>query len=36
MVVEAAYPSRDVNPSPAAATNMIWPMTLEAWMKFTP
>ncbi len=27
MIVETAYPSRDVHPSPAAARNMVWPMT---------
>jgi arabinogalactan endo-1,4-beta-galactosidase len=34
MVVETAYPSRDVNPSPAAAKNMIWPMTPEGQKQF--
>jgi arabinogalactan endo-1,4-beta-galactosidase len=27
MIVETAYPSRDVHPSLAAAKNMVWPMT---------
>ena len=27
MIVETAYPSRDVHPSTAAAKNMVWPMT---------
>jgi arabinogalactan endo-1,4-beta-galactosidase len=34
MVVEAAYPSRNVNPSPAALINMIWPMTPEGQKQF--
>jgi arabinogalactan endo-1,4-beta-galactosidase len=34
MIVETAYPSRDVHPSPAAAKNMIWPMTPEGQEKF--
>jgi arabinogalactan endo-1,4-beta-galactosidase len=34
MVVETAYPSRDINPSPAAAKNMIWPMTPEGQKQF--
>jgi arabinogalactan endo-1,4-beta-galactosidase len=34
MVVETAYPSRDVHPAPAAAKNMIWPMTPEGQKQF--
>jgi arabinogalactan endo-1,4-beta-galactosidase len=34
MVVETAYPSRDVHPAPAAARNMIWPMTPEGQKQF--
>ncbi len=34
MVVETAYPTRDVRPSPAAAKNMIWPMTPEGQKQF--
>jgi arabinogalactan endo-1,4-beta-galactosidase len=34
MVVETAYPSRDVRPPPAAAKNMIWPMTPEGQKQF--
>ena len=34
MVVETAYPSRDIRPSPAAAKNMIWPMTPEGQKQF--
>ncbi|HEV2435545.1 MAG TPA: glycosyl hydrolase 53 family protein [Verrucomicrobiae bacterium] len=34
MIVETAYPSRDVHPSPAAAKNMIWPMTPEGQKQF--
>jgi arabinogalactan endo-1,4-beta-galactosidase len=34
MVVETAYPSRDVRPSSAAAKNMIWPMTPEGQKQF--
>jgi arabinogalactan endo-1,4-beta-galactosidase len=34
MVVETAYPSRDISPSPAAAKNMIWPMTPEGQKQF--
>jgi arabinogalactan endo-1,4-beta-galactosidase len=34
MIVEAAYPSRNVNPSPAALKNMIWPMTPEGQKQF--
>jgi arabinogalactan endo-1,4-beta-galactosidase len=34
MVVETAYPARDVKPSPAAAKNMIWPMTPEGQKQF--
>ena len=34
MVVETAYPTRDVNPSPAALKNMIWPMTPEGQKQF--
>jgi arabinogalactan endo-1,4-beta-galactosidase len=34
MVVETAYPSRDVHPNPAAAKNMIWPMTPEGQKEF--
>ncbi len=34
MVVETAYPTRDINPSPAARKNMIWPMTPEGQKQF--
>ncbi len=34
MVVETAYPSRDIHPSPAAARNMIWPQTPEGQKAF--
>jgi arabinogalactan endo-1,4-beta-galactosidase len=34
MVVETAYPSRDVHPIPAAAKNMVWPMTPEGQKQF--
>ena len=34
MVVETAYPTRDVRPSPAALKNMIWPMTPEGQKQF--
>ncbi len=34
MIVETAYPSRDVHPSPAAARNMVWPMTPEGQERF--
>src|SRR5581483_8980786 len=34
MVVETAYPSRDVHPAPAALRNMIWPMTPEGQKQF--
>jgi arabinogalactan endo-1,4-beta-galactosidase len=34
MIVETAYPSRDVHPSAAAAKNMIWPMTPEGQKEF--
>lgn len=34
MIVETAYPSRDVHPSPAAAKDMIWPMTPEGQEQF--
>ena len=34
MVVETAYPTRDVNPTPAARKNMIWPMTPEGHRQF--
>jgi arabinogalactan endo-1,4-beta-galactosidase len=34
MVVETAYPSREVHPSPAAVRNMIWPMTPEGQKQF--
>jgi arabinogalactan endo-1,4-beta-galactosidase len=34
MIVETAYPSREVHPSPAAARNMIWPMTPEGQEQF--
>src|ERR1035437_808703 len=34
MIVEAAYPSRNVSPSPAALKNMIWPMTPEGQKQF--
>jgi arabinogalactan endo-1,4-beta-galactosidase len=34
MVVETAYPSRDIHPSPAAARNMIWPQTPAGQKQF--
>ncbi len=34
MIVETAYPSRDTHPSPAAAKNMVWPMTPEGQREF--
>jgi arabinogalactan endo-1,4-beta-galactosidase len=34
MVVETAYPSRDIHPSGAAARNMIWPLTPEGQKAF--
>ena len=34
MIVETAYPSYDTYPSPAAAKNMIWPMTPEGQEQF--
>jgi arabinogalactan endo-1,4-beta-galactosidase len=34
MIVETAYPAQDVKPSPAAAKNMIWPMTPEGQQQF--
>ena len=34
MVVETAYPSRQVPTSPAAAKNMIWPMTPDGQRQF--
>ena len=34
MVVETAYPSRGAPPSPAAAKNMIWPLTPEGQKQF--
>jgi arabinogalactan endo-1,4-beta-galactosidase len=34
MVVETAYPTRDINPSAAALKNMIWPMTPEGQKQF--
>jgi arabinogalactan endo-1,4-beta-galactosidase len=34
MIVETAYPTRDVNPTPAARKNMIWPMTPEGQRQF--
>ena len=34
MIVETAYPSRDVHLSPAAAKNMVWPMTPEGQRQF--
>lgn len=34
MVVETAYPSRTIQASPAAAKNMIWPMTPEGQKQF--
>jgi arabinogalactan endo-1,4-beta-galactosidase len=34
MVVETAYPSRDIHPSAAAAKNMFWPMTPEGQKEF--
>lgn len=34
MIVETAYPARDVHPSPAAAKNMVWPMTPEGQKQF--
>jgi arabinogalactan endo-1,4-beta-galactosidase len=34
MIVEAAYPFRDTRPLPAAARNMIWPLTPEGQKQF--
>jgi arabinogalactan endo-1,4-beta-galactosidase len=34
MIVETAYPARDVHPSPAAAKYMIWPMTPAGQKEF--
>jgi arabinogalactan endo-1,4-beta-galactosidase len=34
MVVETAYPTRDVKPVPAARKNMIWPMSPEGQAQF--
>ncbi|HUA39776.1 MAG TPA: glycosyl hydrolase 53 family protein [Candidatus Sulfopaludibacter sp.] len=34
MIVETAYPSRNTHPSPAAAKNMVWPMTAEGQEQF--
>jgi arabinogalactan endo-1,4-beta-galactosidase len=34
MVVETAYPSRDIHPSGATARNMIWPLTPEGQKEF--
>jgi arabinogalactan endo-1,4-beta-galactosidase len=34
MVIETAYPARDVSPSPAALKNMPWPMTPEGQKQF--
>ena len=34
MIVETAYPSREVSLSPAAAKNMVWPMTPEGQRQF--
>jgi arabinogalactan endo-1,4-beta-galactosidase len=34
MIVETAYPARDVHPSPAAAKNMTWPMTPAGQKEF--
>ncbi len=34
MIVETAYPSRDVHLSPAAAKKMVWPMTPEGQRQF--
>lgn len=34
MVVETAYPSRQIQATPAAAKNMIWPMTPEGQKQF--
>jgi arabinogalactan endo-1,4-beta-galactosidase len=34
MIVETAYPSRDVHPSPAAAKYMVWPMTPAGQRQF--
>lgn len=34
MVVETAYPSRGAPPNPAAARNMIWPLTPEGQKQF--
>lgn len=34
MVVETAYPNRDVNPPPASLKNMKWPMTPEGQKQF--
>jgi arabinogalactan endo-1,4-beta-galactosidase len=34
MIVETAYPSRDIHPTPEAARYMIWPMTPEGQKEF--
>jgi arabinogalactan endo-1,4-beta-galactosidase len=34
MIVETAYPARAVKEAPAAAKNMIWPMTPEGQKQF--
>jgi arabinogalactan endo-1,4-beta-galactosidase len=34
MIVETAYPSRDVHPSPAVAKYMVWPMTPAGQRQF--
>jgi len=34
MIVETAYPSRDVHPSPASAKYMVWPMTPDGQEQF--
>ncbi|HSY43094.1 MAG TPA: glycosyl hydrolase 53 family protein [Candidatus Acidoferrum sp.] len=34
MIVETAYPARDIHPSPAAAKYMAWPMTPEGQKNF--
>jgi len=34
MIVETAYPSRNVHPSTAAARNMVWPMTPTGQKEF--
>lgn len=34
MIVETAYPARDVHPSPAAAKYMVWPMTPAGQKEF--